>query len=353
MKINYIIFLFILVPLGSCTTNTKSSHNEGSFLTVENKVIDLPEPSGLEGKKLELKVMGLINGFCVDSLFLFTSLESLNSYKIYNNKTFAYCGDLFSEGSGPNEYLNLSSTGQYECTQDGIKLWVSDNTIQKIRKINITKSLKQKKVVQEKEYSYRGSLYNPFSINDSSFITTFYSWKNFSFSTYNPVSKVKIDKFDFFNQSLMQKDIFCISGIPALKPDKTKFAYAMIYLNQVLITSIDGAKKFSVSIGSPQLKSDIDEANEGDKIKNFSAIAADNSHIWLLYQGEKRRNLEHTIFKAPRSKIVVLDWNGNLLHYFILETNLSTIFMDSNKEILYGIDHNESLFKYDISKYRI
>jgi hypothetical protein len=126
----------------------------------------------------------------------------------------------------------------------------------------------------------------------------------------------------------------------------------MINLNQVLITNIDGSKTFSISIGSPLSKSEVDDTRRANRIKNFSMIATDNRHIWLLYQGEKTSDLEPRYSEVrPPSKIVVLDWNGNLLHYFILETNLSIIFMDSSKKILYGIDRNESLIKYDISKY--
>jgi hypothetical protein len=344
------VFLILsLMVLSSCST--KSAHSGKSFLTVDNKIIHLPKPIPLKGVKLKLEVMGLFDGFCVDSLFFFKTYGASNTFKIYNKKTFAHCGDLFSEGNGPNEYQNLSSTGQYESSPDGIRLWVSDNIIKKIRLINITKSLKQKTIVPEKEYSYKGSLYNSYCINDSSFVTTYYYWKNLSFSTYNPVSKVRTDKFDFFNQTMTQDDLFYISGNPALKPDKTKLAYAMINLNQVLITSVDGTHKFSISIGSPQSKSEVDETSRGNRIESFAMIAADDKHIWLLYQGETRKILESDISKAAPSKLIVLDWDGKLAYCFTLETNIGNMFIDTNDKILYGIDRNEGIIKYDISKY--
>ena len=124
-----------------------------------------------------------------------------------------------------------------------------------------------------------------------------------------------------------------------------------MYLNQVLITTIDGSEKFSVSIGPPQSKSEIDNTSRRNRIESFSMIAADNNHIWLLYQGLKRSEIETWITKPPTSKIIVLDWNGKLLHYFNLNNSLISIFMDPAKKTLYGIDQDESIIRYDIGKY--
>jgi len=341
------ILTFLLIAL---LTSCKESKEE-SFLTVTNRIIQLNEASVLKGKRVDLEIMGLCDGFCADSLFLFKSLETRNGIKLYNCNTLEFCGELFKIGKGPGEYINLVTNGQYENTSEGIKLWVSDNHLRRIRKINLTRSLQEKKVIMELEYSYRGDFFSPYYINDTCIVTEFYIGNNMSFCAFNPVNQKRTDFFNFFNQDLKGDDLFYVSGNSGIKPDKSKIAYAMIYLNQVLITSMDGKDRFSVSIGPPVSKDKVDRTSRRNKVEYFTSVAVTNNQIWLLYQGSTRSDIELSNTKEP-SQIMVLDWEGNLLHYFRLQKRLIKIFIDQTKSFLYGIDNEENIIRYNIKDIR-
>lgn len=342
-----IISLFSLIILmESCTITPKDK----SILAVKNKVIELNKASDLKGEKLNLEVMGLVSGNLTDSLFLLRSLDSINSLKVYNCKTLEFYGELFKTGQGPGEYLNMSTEGQYENTPNGIKLWVYDTLIKKMRLINISKSLQKKAIIQEREYDIDASLQNPYYINDTCLLSTFYTGNNMSLCVFNPANKKRTDFFNFYNQYSEGDFTTYIAGNAKLKPDKSKFAYAFIHLNQVLISSANGKDKFSISIGAPISKDILDKTAIKNRVKYFSSIAVTDDQIWLSYNGLPKNILNSSENKEP-CKIIVLDWNGNLLYYFKLKNRLAKIFIDSKKDVLYGIDKEENIIRYDIKKF--
>lgn len=341
------IQLLLIFLLASCAS---SSSGGGSFLTVENTILQLPEELGIKGEKLDLEIIGLLDGKCVDSLLIFRT-RGANSLKVYNCNTLEYYGEIFTTGRGPDEFLNMTTNGQYESTEDGICLWVSDNMAKKICLVNLTRTLKEKSIIKEAEFKYKNmSLFNCFYINDTCIAADHFIWKNLSFSAYNPVNKTIVDYYNYFNKDLGDKDVFYLSANSAIKPDKSKIAHAMISLNQVIISSVNGPDKFSVSIGVPVSKDEIDHTSRSDRIEYFSMLTVTDSQIWLLYEGIARKDLE-TSSNGNKSKVIVIDWNGNPLYQFRLDRSLSTIFLNSSKNILYGIDNEENIYKYSVKSF--
>ncbi len=48
------------------------------------------------------------------------------------------------------------------------------------------------------------------------------------------------------------------------------------------------------------------------------------------------------------SEIFVVDWNGNPLCKLELKEQLVTIFISEEENVLYGIDNNEIIYRYNI-----
>ena len=147
-----LLFLCVLL-LSGCAQKT-------SFKEIPNRKVDLPaESSDLRFEKLDIQALGLIYGYCVDSLFLLKTREFENSYRVFGVETGQDYGTILSGGEGPLEYLNVSTQGQYVSTPDSIMLWTADNIKRKARLLNLTRTLEEKSTVIDQEYSFKKSLY--------------------------------------------------------------------------------------------------------------------------------------------------------------------------------------------------
>jgi len=257
-----------------------------------------------------------------------------------------FWGKIFDAGQGPADFLRPSTTGVYEKTPEGITMWVSDNSLRRLRNINFTQSLQQKKTIIETDYSYNQSYYNLSPVKENEFLSTFYDGLNLNLITYKPLEKKTENHFKFFKNNL--EEVFYISGNFSLKPDKTKMAYSLIFFNQIVISSIDGREKFAVSVGAPISKEKIAHTGRADRTEYFSMIATSDNLIWLLYHAKTALELRKD---NVSSKLLVFDWDGNSKYLFDTGVHLVSIFLDSQHQFLYGIDKEEHLWKYDIRQY--
>ena len=111
------IFLSIALLFMGCA-------KKSSFPDIENREVELPpiNNTALKFQKLDIQAMGLLYGYCVDSLFLLKTKEYRNSFRVFNVKTEEDYGTLFTGGDGPLEYTNLATQGQYIAMPDSIIL---------------------------------------------------------------------------------------------------------------------------------------------------------------------------------------------------------------------------------------
>lgn len=337
------IYLSLIIGLISCTEKVKES-----ALNPTNSIIELSEKKiTLEKDSITIDIIGVVDGHNVDDFLLLRSLEFRNSFLIYRNDDFKYCGKIFDYGQGPKEYLNLSTQAQYFIdSKDDIYLWTSDATQGKLRLTNLSSYLKDSTIHYEKEYKLPSGLFNIYYINDSLIIGDFFNGTNSHYVSYNLHNR-KIDLlFKFFKDDLTSNDITSTSSAATLKPDDSMVAYAMLFYNQIIISSLDGSTVHSFSIGEPvQSETVIQNKNSYDY---FSQIISTNNQIWTLYQGvyaEQRESIDYC------STVLVFDWEGHLLYEFDMGKNLSTFFFNKDKKVLFGLGVDEILYQYNIENF--
>lgn len=330
------IFLSIALLFMGCA-------KKSSFPDIENREVELPpiNNTALKFQKLDIQAMGLLYGYCVDSLFLLKTKEYRNSFRVFNVKTEEDYGTLFTGGDGPLEYTNLATQGQYIAMPDSIMLWTRDNGKRKLRLANVTRSLEGKTTVIDKEYPLKVSLYNIYTINDTSFVGNTFDGLKWSFVRLNPVTEQITPLFDF----LEFRDISFSSCNSTLKKDISRIAYAPFFFNQIFIFSPDGSTRFSVSLGNPTSFEDIEKKTFNERPLYFSNITSSEDQIWVLYE-----DFDPDIPESAdaNSKIIVMDWDGNPLYLFDTGKKLNTIFNSPDKNVMYAIDKDENIYKMRI-----
>ena len=316
------------------------STSQSSFKEIKNREIELPPvSSGLQMEELDIHPIGLIYGYCVDSLFLLKTLEYKNSFRVFNVETCEDYGTIFSTGEGPDEFINLATESQYYTTPDSIMLWVRDNAKKKIRLINLTQTLATGKTVISKEYPLKTVLYNFYAVNDSSFVGNSFDGLKWFIANYQADSGNMTPIFDLLDF----KDISFASGNSTAKKDLSLMAYAPFFFNQILFYSPDGANRFTVSLGDPISFEELQKKNYEDRLQYFQNITSSEDHVWVLFNDPENSEPE------SNSKIIVMDWDGNPLYLFDTGKQLRTIFSDFQKGTFYGVDADEKLYKMTIN----
>ncbi len=333
MKRTVFICLIALFFIG-CT-------KKSSFRNIENRIVELPpiNNTGLKLEKLDIQAMGLVYGHCVDSLFLLKTLEYKNSYRVFNVETCEDYGTIFHTGEGPNEFINLTTQGQYYTTPDSIMLRVCDNGKKKIRLINLTQTLATGETAISKEYPLKTTLFNFYAINDSSFVGNSFDGLKWFMANYQASGNMT-PIFDL----LETKDISFASGNATAKKDLSKFAFAPFFFNQILFYSPDGTNRFSVSLGEPVSFEELQKKAYGERLHYFSNITSSEDHVWVLFNDPENPE------PGSNSKIIVMDWDGNPLYLFDTGKKLNTIFNDSGQNAMYAIDNEENIYRLHIEQ---
>ena len=316
-----------------------SCTSQSSFKEIKNREIELPPVSSeLQMKELDIHPIGLVHGCSVDSLFLLKTLEYKNSYRVFNVETCEDYGTIFHTGEGPNEFINLTTQGQYYTTPDSIMLRVCDNGKKKIRLINLTPTLATGETAISKEYPLKTTLFNFYAINDSSFVGNSFDGLKWFMANYQASGNMT-PIFDL----LETKDISFASGNATAKKDLSKFAFAPFFFNQILFYSPDGTNRFSVSLGEPVSFEELQKKAYGERLHYFSNITSSEDHVWVLFNDPENPE------PGSNSKIIVMDWDGNPLYLFDTGKQLRSIFSDFQKGTFYGVDVDEKLYKMTIN----
>jgi hypothetical protein len=143
----------------------------------------------------------------------------------------------------------------------------------------------------------------------------------------------------------MYRQIF--NGAYIYNYSNRKLVLAML-LNDILhIYQPDFKTYKEIKTGKTMVKYVVTEGKPGTYSSSpttFLNIASTDNYIYTLYNGEKR-SPENDYSTAK--KIYKFDWEGNLISIYILPCKLTSIDIDPEQNVIYGINVNDS-FLYKI-----
>ena len=84
-----------------------------------------------------------------------------------------------------------------------------------------------------------------------------------------------------------------------------------------------------------------------NSIEYYSTATFSSDYIIAVYPERTMADLAKSSGAAPH--IHVFDWDGNFLYDFIVEENVSKIAFVSSQKLLYGLDTEGRIIRYDLS----
>ncbi|WP_106829739.1 hypothetical protein [Parabacteroides pacaensis] len=261
--------------------------------------------------------------------------------KIYNDQLKEDLGYYFSKGLGPKEFLSFGILNQRQENP----LWVQDYVNKRLYNIDLLETIKEKDASIKKRISYK-EIEDPlqlFYFSDSLFlIKSFENQKGLMYRWYNPIQKNFVkNEILLYKEVLVQKDLNNIMTLAdCLKPDGSKIASLTGSLNQIDILDLkDNRLNLSFTTGKQVIT--LQDVQEGRINDYYLSLPRCNDHlIFALFQNKQNNNSK---------EIHVISWSGEPLYRLCIKEDLRDFNINWNTKILYGIDSNDIIYKYDIS----
>lgn len=338
MKYIYLsIFVFFLF---SCTKQENSFRGKIKYVPIFKNEATLKGEIDTEIDTIAPLQIDFFSPYVITTVY-----KSKYFTKIYNTSTKEDLGYYCSKGIGPKEFLSLGILNQKQENP----LWLQDYANKTVYNIDIAKTIKNKEPYIRKKFSFN-EIEDPlqlFYISDSLLLIKSYEKsKGVIYRWYNPTLKLFLEnEISLYTEILTQKDLNNVMTLAdCLKPDGSKIASLTGTLNQIDILNLkDNSKNFSFTTNKRIITwNDIHEK----KIEDYyiSLPRCNNHTIFALFQNKKNNN---------RKEIHVINWEGEGLYKLHIKEDLRDFNINWNKEIIYGIDNNDIIYKYDISNLQL
>lgn len=297
--------LIISLFFNCCTNKTRDK---------EKIITQFPHSIELSGKpipKIKNDFFPLHMGL-KDSILIFHDFENSPHFHAYKVPEFEFIGSFGIEGKGPGEIQNPSFWGQIE-ENNGYALWTYQMDLCKLVLLDIEKAIYNPDYEFEKEIDIPvgpGEAVNIIALNDTTFIGTG-AEANGEFFIYNR-SQEKIEWKDYYSNSFIDNDVNpdvlseCKRGIIKIKPDKSKFVKALVYLPVIDVYDESGKLDFSIQL-SDFVKPNI----QGNEFDSSTMVYYENIFLSDQYIYALNRNCTIEEYNnCNDAEVHVFKWDG-------------------------------------------
>lgn len=336
---------------------------------VQVKKSDFQEKITLQGEKILTQDYHHHHKiFVIDTLLLTMVNSGDNHYHVYHKNTLNYLGPIGVRGEGPDQWeIPQTTVGQFEKSNDGIKLWYFDFLRGNYSLMNLTKTLNSNSPYPIVERKLRINMkifpyYQLFMGGNNKIYANGWIYEQ---------NRVRIKSFDLERKVISKSGLFPIiknnSRLPAetmnslyggsfdKHPTKDKFVQSMFMFNRIDIFD-ENLKVIKTIVDGENWKDnyydalDIDPTKEffEGRIDGFDGLALSENFLFAL---EADRNINSEINKENESFIRVYDWEGRPKAYLTVKHDLSSIDIDEKEGELYATDYtHELVLRFDISQ---
>lgn len=227
-----------------------------------------------------------------------------------------------------------------------ISIYVEDLNLASFFKVYLTQSLirdddKIELIHKIKEPS------SPYYIIDDKIISKVLVGPNrFSYKVYNADNQEEISilkLYDDVSEDGMEK---LISG-DRFNPQKNKIAMGMIMLDQINIVDLNDNNNVCVTT-APRFTwiSEIQDKPNIDMKVFYTTLEITDDYIFALYTNQAFAEWQKV---SKPVEIHIFDWDGNGIARLNINEYLQYFAIDEINRCLYGIDHLERFYKYDLA----
>lgn len=362
-----VIGILITICMVGCKWNDTDYFN-GTIQIIK----DIPNTIKLEGEKLSwVDDNGFCNGRFVvhDSLAIFFNPTLPSAFfAIGDLKSKRSFGPFCLKGRGPIESISLhpiyevfEEVGQLKAVlfapnEDRFMIW------------NISESLLQKTTIFDSiiPFKWRLEVSSPFlniyPLNSNEIIAYVLPKENGNnaaslpyyqaLNMQNSELKKKLGTFikPIHNLEMLDFQAQLFRSQDCIKPDNTKIAQSMSYLNQLNIVDISSGDVTGFRVeDTPNFSIFVNKMSHADKY--YCDSCADDNYIYSLYAGNPIFP-EDGKFKQARF-LHVFNWEGQLVGKYDLGHEVDNINIDRQNNLLYAINvRTEEFYKYNLSDLR-
>lgn len=343
---NISIILLMSILVISCSKKEKGQTSRSGHVLVEN----------LSPEIFLSDMYGSLYVHRAESLFIVTTLNEEEIYKVYNGKDLV--GAFGSVGRGPNELSFIQPI--YDSTEDQIVLF--DSNYLTISKIDIHKSLAVNEIVLSSQVELPRELLGVNSIFQAYEDHLFAGMYDDQFQKrldqkrglfiYNDEKK-NFDLFEIANFSIEPYELMPSVNINAravaISGDRKKIVALGVHNPIMEIFDLVSNEIKEITLEGYSLTQNFDLSSFKDRTvkRYFLHAVGTHNNFYALFSGYSETD------DAERFKVLVFNWEGKLTKEVVLPegNKLSSISVDEDLEVIYGHSIDEDvIYKYYLNQ---
>ena len=339
------------------------SCNKGPDILVDVKEVDFMNKSEiiLEGKKVDIEVLGVGNMIIYDSLLIFSSDNPEGQLEIYSTNTLDSLGSFCKVGGARNEMLQAFFASEQVVERDGHQYLFMIDAPNILKEFDITESLKSGSTVLSDSKECFSMRDGEFVILGNDYDNRLEFLRNWNYDGTDV--KELPTKYTVYNNG-KGKEIKLFNRLMNIEtPNKTN-AYAgslmkhhhkqfviqsFQRMDYLLFMDLDSDNIFAVhQKGSVSFK-DTYLGSRAVNPLHFTDGAQSSDYVMYLYWQGKYTQKETEGRWFP--ELLVFDWEGNFVASYRMDRSVIRIEYDEPHSLLYGLTEEEEVVIYDMSNY--
>lgn len=327
----------IFFMLTSCREHNIFSDNTSLIKGFESELL-------LEATVFTDQAYGILDVIAIDDKVVLTSTKRDHLFYVYDLEG-VLLGEFGTIGRARNELLNCRNTGQFITVQGRSDLLINDVSNARLVAVDLESSLSKQSLQISGSYKTLGSATNCFLSGDSMLYIEHMTNTNFEMIRYNMKNQDR--EMEELYSLPVENPFSYYKSVWRKHPEKNILVAAMHSVNQMNILSYEDHTRIALILDkkSKGYHDAIDSDTGLETQTYYCDLTVSNDRIYGLWMNQ---TYDDAYEKPKQQEIHVFDWLGNPIQKLIVNEYIVGFTVDNHQKYLYGIDHNEVIYRYDL-----
>lgn len=339
------IYCIVLIPaLVSCNGSGNVFQADVSFPKAEHEY-------SISGVKQNItENIGLSSIYIYDSLLIAKTSAAAceKQFVVYSTSGMSCLGKYVAKGRGANELLRPIGKGAIRVKETGNGFYVFDLNQNTSFVWDVNASVQDSVLDMRMLCRFRGAVLDAMPCCDSLHLVKEYSEDGLSYKVIN-------DKHEYVREYSVYTDVSGIgfydklsSADVASSSEYHSLAMAMCFLPQINIIDMKSGTKRTLAVDRKyrDWAKVLNRENMDLDVYYLSACPL-AEYLVALYCGEPMQDWLHGNYKPH---LHVFSWSGKLVCDIALDESLKSIAVDERCRVVYGLDAEDNIYRYDLSE---
>ena len=342
IKVLNMAAIIIAAILNSCGNQ---SHYFGDSLKVyDYKEVD--HSKELSGTPIIKEAIGAYSINVVDTIICLANHKTDLLFSLYNINGDSIVS-IGRYGKGPSDFINNRMNRQNTIVNDNAGMWVVDVNAAALKHLTLTKSIRARESCVDSIIAIRPMVKNAYIAGDT-ILQEIINEGNFNIS----LSTVKGESFfeePLYKYTVNPSELFTFyDGSMGVSPDGSYLVSALSSINQVNILDLRTGRRRAVSVGGVKEPDDVLNRESMVPLRTYySNLSLGDKYIYALYEDQPYINQDG---ENKKSVLHIIDYDGNIVSIIPLDRFLYSISYSEKNNSIYGLDDNETVWKYNLSE---